>query len=61
MAVAVVGLVGAVGEDLEQAQVRGVLGRLREGLDLGRLQQLREDVGVGVRGGLGDQVGGGAG
>lgn len=32
-----------------------------QGLDVGRLQQLGEDVGVWCRGRLGDQVGGGAG
>ena len=56
-----VGLVGAVGEDLEEAKVRGILWRLGEGLDLWCLQEFGEDVGVRVRGGLGDQIGGGAG
>lgn len=49
--------VGAVGEDLEELEVRRVVGRAREGLDLRRLQKLGEDVGVGVRRGLGHEVG----
>lgn len=53
--------VGAVGEDLEETEVRGVVGRPREGLDLRRLEKLGEDVGVGVRCRLGHEVGGGAG
>lgn len=50
-----------MGESLEEGEVRGVLGRAREGLDLGRLEELGEDEGVWGRGGARDEVGGGAG
>lgn len=54
-------LPGAPGEDLEKAQVAGMLWRVPQSLDGGGLQQLGEDIGVGRRGSLGDEVGGGAG
>lgn len=52
---------GAPGEDLEQRDVAGMVGRCgAESLDVGGLEQLGEDVGVwgGCR--LDDEVGGGA-
>lgn len=53
----IIARVGAVGEDLEEPQVGDVVGGLREGLDLRRLEKLGEDVGVGVRCRLGYEVG----
>lgn len=49
--------VGAVAEDLEDGQVGGIL-RVGggQGLDLGRLKQLGEEVGAGVGGGADDEV-----
>lgn len=48
--------VGAMAEYLEEGQVRRELVGRRESLDLGRLQQLGEDVGVRCRGRACDQV-----
>ena len=56
----VVVCVGSVAEYLEEGEVGGLIGRLRESLDLRRLQQLGEDECVGVRGCADDKVGGGA-
>lgn len=44
-------------EDLEEGEVGAVLRRRREGLDLRRLEEFGEEVGVGCGGGAGDQVG----
>lgn len=49
-----------MGEDAEEGEVRLDLGVGGEGLQLRRLQQLCEDVGVGRRGGPLDEVGGGS-
>ena len=48
----------AVGEDLEEREVRGEVGRGGEGLDGGCLEELGEEVGVWGGGGTDDQVGG---
>lgn len=53
-----VGLVGAVGEDLEEGVVGCVFGGGGEGSDGGGLEELGEDVGVWGGGGAGDEVGG---
>lgn len=53
--------IGAPREYLEEGEVGCLLGGRPQGLNLGGLQELGENVGVWGRGRLDDEVGGGAG
>lgn len=52
-----IGLVGAIAEDLQEGQERGVVGRGREGLDLWAAEQFGEYVGVWCGGCALDKIG----